>query len=217
MFVRRGNRALIVVLMAFLLVLAVLLINVFGESSTESTLPDLRFSQFGDPAVSPYCLPYPEGEAFRVNQSYSSAGSHRGRFAYDFAMPFGSEISAAREGKVVEIKDRFSDDDPAGGHENGAYVMHDDRTVAAYLHFKEGGVLVEVGDEVTTGQVIGLVGTTGTSRGNPHLHFEVFERPGAQWYQTLPVNFRNAEGRLDDAGGLLVGPWYRALGCSRQR
>lgn len=199
----------------FILLCAVLVL-VAACSESGSDLPQLGFSQFGDPGDSLYCLPYPIGEAASVNQSYSSQSSHRGRFAYDFAMPFGSEIAAARDGRVLEIKDQFGDNQAKGGQENGAYIGHDDGTMAAYLHFSGGGVLVEVGDEVTAGQVIGLVGTSGTSRDNPHLHFEVFEHTDhPQWYQTLPVNFRNATAPLDTSQGLVVDAIYVARECPR--
>jgi len=184
------------------------------DRSGESTLPTLEFLQFGDPAESPYCLPYPEGESYYLNNSYSTRGSHIGRFAYDFAMPFGSEIAAARAGTVTESRDQYRDDEAVGGHENGVFVVHGDGTMAAYLHMREEGVLVDVGDEVTAGDVIGLVGTSGTSPNNPHLHFEVFEGQGegSQWYKTLPVNFRNAKGALDERGGLAESD-YEALVC----
>ena len=184
------------------------------DRSGESTLPTLEFLQFGDPAESPYCLPYPEGESYYINNSYSTRGAHIGRFAYDFAMPFGSEIAAARAGTVTESRDQYSDDEAVGGHENGVFVVHDDGTMAAYLHMSEEGVLVDVGDEVKPGDVIGLVGTSGTSPNNPHLHFEVFEGQGegSQWYKTLPVNFRNAKGALDERGGLAESD-YEALTC----
>jgi murein DD-endopeptidase MepM/ murein hydrolase activator NlpD len=187
----------------------------FGQDrSGESTLPTLEFLRFGDPADSPYCLPYPEGESYFVNNSYSRRGSHIGRFAYDFAMPFGAEIAAARAGTVSERRDQYSDDDRRGGHENGVFVVHDDGTMAAYLHMREEGVLVDVGDEVAAGDVIGFVGTSGTAPDNPHLHFEVFEGQGegSQWYKTLPVNFRNAKGAFDERGGLAESD-YEALTC----
>ena len=182
--------------------------------SSESAWPTLEFLQFGDPAESPYCLPYPEGDSFYVNNTYSTRPSHVGRFAYDFAMPIGSEIAAARAGTATEIRDQYGDDEPVGGRENGVFVVHDDGTMAVYLHMSEDGVLVDVGDRVEAGDVIGLVGTSGTSPSNPHLHFEVFEGQGegSQWYKTLPVNFRNAKGALDDRGGLAQSD-YEALAC----
>ena len=83
--------------------------------------------------------------------------------------------------------------------------------MALYLHMSEDGVLVEVGDEVETGQVIGLVGTTGTAV--PHLHFEVFEGQGdgTQWYLTVPVSFANTA-HFDQWGGLLRIE-YESLPC----
>lgn len=183
-----------------------------GGDTSETSLPDLEPMRFPETSSSPYCLPYPIGESARVSQSWSESGSHRGRFAYDFSMPFGAEITAARSGTVTEIRDQYRDDDSAGGHENGVYLLHDDGTMALYLHMAEDGVLAAVGDEVTTGQVIGLVGTTGTA--TPHLHFEVFEGQGegTQWYRTLPVSFRNATEPLDDWGGL-VRTTYESVPC----
>jgi hypothetical protein len=65
--------------------LAAVLVSACAESGSD--LPQLEFSQFGNPADSLYCLPYPAGETATVNQSYSSQSSHRGRFAYDFDTP----------------------------------------------------------------------------------------------------------------------------------
>ena len=167
-----------------LIVCVVVVATMLGMSgcgdSGSSELPDLEFMQFPDPAGSPYCLPYPVGEHARVSQAWGDTGTHRGRFAIDFTMPFGAEITAARDGRVVEMRDQYSDDDRTGGHENGVFVLHEDGTMAAYLHFTEAGVFVEVGDEVVAGEVLGLVGTSGTSPTNPHLHFEVWEQQNPQ-------------------------------------
>ena len=181
---------------------SVLGLSACSSESSNAQLPDLEVMRFPDPGTSPYCLPYPTGETATVSQAWGDSGTHRGRFSIDFSMPFGSEITAARSGVVTEIRDQYGDDDRTGGHENGVYVLHDDGTMALYLHLSGDGVLVAVGDEVANGQVIGLVGTTGTSV--PHLHFEVYEGQGdgTQWYKTLPVSFANAQAPLDDWGGL---------------
>lgn len=197
----------------WLLVLIVMAAALSACDESESSLPRLEFSQFGDPADSAYCLPYPVGQTWTLNNSYSTEGSHRGRFAYDFFMPVGSEVTATRDGRVTETRGQYRDDDPAGGHENGVFVLHEDGTMAAYLHFTEAGVFVEVGDEVVTGEVLGLVGTSGTSPANPHLHFEVWEQQNPQWYQSLPVNFRNAVGPLDLSNGLVTDASYEAVDC----
>ncbi|MDY7100646.1 MAG: M23 family metallopeptidase [Actinomycetota bacterium] len=175
--------------------------------------PVLDFMRFPDPATSPYCLPYPIGESARVTQTWSDTGTHRGRFAIDFARPVGSEVTAARGGEVTETRARYRDDDPTGGHENGVYVLHEDGTMAAYLHFSEDGVVVDVGDDVVTGQALGLIGTSGTN-GAPHLHVEVFEGQGeaSQWYRSLPISFANAPAPLDAWGGLSH-TGYESLPC----
>jgi hypothetical protein len=61
--------------------LAVILLATAGCSASESPLPVLPFSQSGDTAQSHCCLPYPEGVTVAVNNSWSTEGSHRGRFA----------------------------------------------------------------------------------------------------------------------------------------
>lgn len=192
----------------------VLVVGVCGGcSSEESELPILDFMSFPDPELSPYCLPFPVGESVILSQAWGDAGTHRGRFAIDFSAPIGTEITAARGGVVTETRDQYSDSDRSGGHENGVFILHDDGTLASYLHMSEDGVFVSVGDEIETGQLIGLVGTTGTSI--PHVHFEVFEGQGegTQWYRTVPVSFSNVREPLDAWGGLLKGR-YESAPCT---
>ena len=55
---------------------------------------------------------------------------------------------------------------------NYVKIRHDDGTIGNYVHLQHDGVLVEVGDKVRTGDVIGMSGNTGFTTG-PHLHFEV--------------------------------------------
>ncbi len=57
-----------------------------------------------------------------------------------------------------------------GGYGNYVYVVHDGQLVSYYAHMT--AVLVSNGQAVAQGQVVGTVGTTGTSTGN-HLHLEL--------------------------------------------
>lgn len=138
-----------------------------------------------------YNLPYPQGEAYMLVQGNKSQHTHDediSRYAFDFAMPVGSLISAARGGRVGNVVDKYSE----GGNDaslksktNRILICHDDGTVAAYAHLKKDGAFVEIGDRVYAGQVIGFSGNTGYST-FPHLHFVVL-----RGRQSIPIRFRN--------------------------
>ena len=57
-----------------------------------------------------------------------------------------------------------------GGYGNAVIVLHPGGITSLYAHMSK--VNVRVGEKVETGELIGLVGSTGLSTG-PHLHFEV--------------------------------------------
>lgn len=187
-----------------------------AEPTTTTTRPRtdnercLSRADFGDPAESPYVLPYPPGEGYTVIQSYCHhEGSHDGQLAYDFTMPLGSTVVAARSGVVVEVKEDV-EDDANTRFLNYVLVKHDDATVAFYAHLQHDGALVEVGDEVASGEPIALSGATGRT-GGPVLHLGVyFSYPPIEG-RDQPIVFNNAEGPLDSRGGLKEGTFYRAL------
>ncbi|MEK7612729.1 MAG: M23 family metallopeptidase [Patescibacteria group bacterium] len=84
----------------------------------------------------------------------------------DIGARTGTSIFAAAAGTVIVAR--------SGGY-NGGYgsyvvVKHDNGTQTLYAHAS--AVLVSVGEQVSKGQPIAKVGSTGRSTGN-HLHFEV--------------------------------------------
>jgi len=86
----------------------------------------------------------------------------------DYAAPGGAAIWSADSGLVVRTGWN-------GGYGNFTCIYHgelsDGRGIATcYAH--QSSILVNVGQRVSRGQIIGRVGTTGASTGN-HLHFEV--------------------------------------------
>lgn len=83
----------------------------------------------------------------------------------DYGAPAGTKILAA-DGGTVEIAGVY------GGYGNCVVIKHSGKFDATrYGHMSK--VLVTKGQQVSKGDVIGLVGSTGISTGN-HLHFEVY-------------------------------------------
>ncbi|SBT64442.1 Peptidase family M23 [Micromonospora sediminicola] len=101
----------------------------------------------------------------------------------DFAMPAGTPIRAAAAGTVVKAGD------VGDGYGNSVFVDHHNGYLTHYAH--QSRLLVDVGDKVRAGQVIGYEGATGDATG-PHLHFEVHQ--GAMWNQIDPAPFLRARG-----------------------
>ena len=162
--------------------------------------------------TSAYALPYPPGRSYVVMQGNCGGFSHTPgsslTFAYDFLMPIGEVVTAARGGRVVVVEESYADGDNERGHENGVLVDHGDGTVGAYVHFTQDGAAVEAGDEVAAGDTLGLSGNTGFST-EPHLHFDVrvgCEAEGAPC-ETRPVTFHNTAA---NPRGLVQGGVYTA-------
>lgn len=64
------------------------------------------------------------------------------------------------------------------GYGNVVIILQDDNVLAKYMHLES--IFVSVGDYVTIGQEIGVIGNTGNSTGR-HLHLEVSKWDGNIW------------------------------------
>lgn len=93
-------------------------------------------------------------------------GEYSNHGGLDIAASYGQPIYAAHSGYVVDSCDGWN-----GGWGNYIEIDHGDGVQTLYAHQSER--VVEVGEYVEAGQVIGYVGSTGMSTG-PHLHFEVY-------------------------------------------
>lgn len=132
-----------------------------------------------------YALPYAVGTKHRLVQGYFSMFTHRNRAALDFKMKKGTAIYAARGGVVARVKE----DGDKGGLDaayrqfgNNIIINHNDGTRAGYWHLKHNGIVVNVGDTVQQGQLIGYSGNTGYTA-FPHLHFIVWKSEAGNWRQ----------------------------------
>lgn len=145
-----------------------------------------------------YVLPYARGRSYRVLQGYGSRFSHTGReqYAIDFKMPEGTPVHAARAGVVARIEEAHDIgcwEDACSRYANYVVVLHDDGTTGEYYHLQQDGALVDAGERVRAGQLIGLSGNTGHSA-LPHLHFAVYRAVDWGRTQSLPVRILSADG-----------------------
>lgn len=88
----------------------------------------------------------------------------------DLGASTGASVVAAADGVVIVSRFRTVGNPWFGGYGNYIVVQHNNNTQTLYAHLS--AVYVPVGAQVSGGQPIGEVGSTGKSTG-PHLHFEV--------------------------------------------
>jgi len=92
-------------------------------------------------------------------------GVYKTHSGIDIGAGYGTAILAAADGVVTTAAY------DAGGYGNYLIIDHGNGNLTLYAHMSQ--MSVGVGQTVTQGQAIGLVGSTGLSTG-PHLHFEVY-------------------------------------------
>ncbi len=83
----------------------------------------------------------------------------------DMAAPLGTQVYACKSGVVSQTGFNST-------YGNFIIILHNGNKTSLYAHLSK--IISKKGERVSTGQTIGLVGTTGASTG-PHLHFEVRE------------------------------------------
>lgn len=99
-------------------------------------------------------------------RTHPITGKYHNHSGTDIAAPGGTEIKAVKGGVVVTSAYAPSS--------YGEYVVinHGNGISTLYAHMQRGSRRVKEGDVVSQGQVLGLVGSTGSSTGN-HLHLEL--------------------------------------------
>ena len=126
--------------------------------------PDRPAPDPSDPSVQGFQWPYNgrvgSGYGYRIHPIYRTKRLHTG---LDIGGTSGDPIYAAKGGEVVWAKRR-------GGYGHTIVIDHGDGITTLYAHMSS--YESRLGDFVARGDVIGYIGSTGTST-SPHLHFEV--------------------------------------------
>ena len=149
-----------------------------------------------------YFLPFNAGETYTVTQGEMGTFSHFGEFLYsiDFGMPEDTEVTAMRNGTVVFIKEDSNEGGPDKAlidKANFVWILHNDNSIGRYVHLKQNGPLVNAGDNIKAGDLIGYSGNTGYTQG-PHLHAQVVLPKGFSEEEKIPIRFKGIDGALEE-------------------
>jgi len=129
-------------------------------------------NNFGNNARMIYPLPSPvavtSGFGWRVHPITGKSTFHQG---IDLGAAEGTPVYAVYNG-TVEVADWL------GGLGKAVVISHGYGSETRYGHLSQ--ILVQPGQSIKQGTVIGLVGSTGMSTG-AHLHFELWERNSGEW------------------------------------
>ncbi|WP_435159325.1 M23 family metallopeptidase [Haladaptatus sp. DFWS20] len=149
------------------------------------------------------------------------------RYAYDFVVTdgngrthdgdgtvaeeyfcYGEPMLAPADGRVVKTKDGYRDSpyfrgmlDPLQRDIRGNFVtiQHAENEYSVLAHLQEESITVEEGERVERGQQVGRCGHSGNST-EPHLHFQLQDRPSFYVSAGLPITFSGV-GIADDKSG----------------
>ena len=132
------------------------------SDSEPSAEPDPQ--ETGEPPPEPEPWSYGDGHFIWPAKGPLSQGYSTNHKAIDIAVPYGTPVLAADNGVV--IKSGYS----TIGYGGRIVIDHNNDYLTLYGHLAQ--AMVEEGEVVKKGQVIGLVGSTGYSSG-PHLHLEL--------------------------------------------
>jgi murein DD-endopeptidase MepM/ murein hydrolase activator NlpD len=111
-------------------------------------------------------------------------GGGRIHEALDVMAPRGTPVRAVEDGRIAKLFDSVP---------GGLTIYQFDPTETYcyyYAHLDRYAPGLEEGDEVTRGEVIGFVGSTGNAADDaPHLHFAIYILPlEKQWWEGEPIN-----------------------------
>jgi hypothetical protein len=171
----------------------------------------LGFLKLQNDARGAYNYPWKNGDSYGVAQGNNNPppGSHNGSqsFAFDFSLPSGTEVRAARAGTVEWLQQSqtasYNPNQPTTPSNtpfpngslqnwgNAVRIGHLGGFSSWYFHLTPNSVKVKVGDKVAAGTVIALSDNTGRTSG-AHLHFQV-QADSIDWGQSVAISFNGCQ------------------------
>ncbi|MBA2301306.1 MAG: peptidoglycan DD-metalloendopeptidase family protein [Acidobacteria bacterium] len=144
---------------------------------------------------------------FSMRRKHPVHGDYRAHLGVDYGAPQGSAVVSVAAGAIVSAA-------RAGGGGNQVRVRHAGGYESYYLHLSRFGKGIRAGARVAQGEVVGLVGSTGTATG-PHLDYRlrkngVFVNPRIEHGKLPPgepiagVHLATFRRQLDDVRGRMA-------------
>jgi hypothetical protein len=131
---------------------------------------------------------------------------------------YNADLLAVADGTVIEARDGLPENTPGPTtiltttmqniFGNCVIIDIGSGRFAVYAHLISGSLKVGIGDNVTSGQVIGKLGNTGNSTA-PHLHFHICNGKDGLFSEGLPFTFASYDllGSITLQGALAGIPW----------
>lgn len=127
----------------------------------------------------------------KINNSSHSGNGQNNEDYYCF----GKTLYSPGDGVVVVMENSVADNIPGETNPSqlaGNYIVidHQNNEYSFLAHFKQGSIIVNIGDEVLKGQELGKTGNSGNST-EPHLHYHMQTTIDILNGEGLPAQFQN--------------------------
>ena len=187
--------------------------------------------KYADKRQTEYSFPLPvDGEWFVLPDE---TGHHRTRYfaayAFDLVITeagkryrgsgrrledyycWGKPILAQADGIVIRAEDGNPDamvGEPGGfDRANSVAVYYGGGVGGVYVHLQQSSLKVKVGQRVSKGDVLALIGNSGAS-GEPHLHFTMMDMSSFSVRGLFSFQLKKGQNWIDVSGQNLVGDTY---------
>ena len=175
----------------FILLLGCYYLELFGTNknsdSESNTTQDTEIKQGEIIYKGKLAMPIENFIAITSKFGYREAHGvvHSNHTGIDLCGSAGSRIMAVQDGEVTHAGWQ-------NGYGNCVEIKHTDEQgnvfYSFYGHMRDNSISVEKGQNVVTGQIIGIQGSTGNSTGD-HLHFEIRTDSGSNKYAIDPAPY----------------------------